>query len=373
MMVETGKSETHDWPFSRSALTAGLRRYLADPSLRLIDIQVLPPPQPPSVIGQPGTRLRALSVGVEVEGATQRLPLFLKEPPVTPSGRVLRSVGQREHGVYSKIAPHLPVLVPTLVLGDQQEGWIVLEGLVGLRPVSEWTADDYYEAIVNMAEMHDRFHGLDDLLKHYAWLGRPLDADYQASTHAAAEAVRALIVDSRLPQLSDDRYFTLYSILIQLADEIAAPLRAEPATLVHGDYWPGNIGRPVDGRQVIFDWQLAGIGPGILDLVGFVQTSCLLLEPSASVDEMQRVYRQQQAAYNPPGWDDAHFERLWDHALMWVFMTTWLGKLATMPPDDYTRLHEHFYEVWIKPVLTAVERRLFIDAMSTSTFTDTSV
>jgi aminoglycoside phosphotransferase (APT) family kinase protein len=141
--------------------------------------------------------------------------------------------------------------------------------------------------------------------------------------------------------------------------------------LIHGDYWPGNIARPVDGRQVVFDWQLAGIGPGILDLVGFVQTTRLLLDPALSTDDMITLYRKQQAAFDPPGWDDAQFERLWDHALMWVFTTTWLGKLATMPPDDYARLHARFYEVWVKPVLTAVERRLFIDAMSTSTLGDT--
>jgi hypothetical protein len=373
MMGETGKSETQEWPFSHMVLTAGLRRYLADPSLKLMEIQPLPLPQLTSMIGQPGTRLRAFSVSVEVEGQVQRLPLFLKEPPVTPSGRVLRGVGQREYAIYSKIAPHLPILVPVLVAGDQQDGWIVLEGLLGLRPPPEWTADDFREAVLNMAEMHDRFHGLDDLLVNFPWLARPLVADYEAATQAAAEAVRVLVVDSRIPQLSDERYFTLYSILIQLADEIAVPLRAEPATLVHGDYWPGNIARPIDGRQVIFDWQLAGIGPGILDLVGFVQTTRLLLESSMPTEEIIAIYRKQQAAYNPPGWDDEHFQRLWDHALMWVFTTTWLGKLATMPPEDYSRLHERFYDVWVKPVLTAVERRLFIDGMSISSNSDTGL
>jgi hypothetical protein len=364
MMDETGNFQ--DWPFSRSALTAGLRRYLADPSLRLVDIQPFPLPQTPTVIGQPGTRLRALSAEVEVEGVPQRLPLFVKEPPITPSGRVLRGIGQREYGVYSRIAPHLPVLVPALVTGDQHEGWIVLEGLLGLLPPHEWSEDDYREAILNMAEMHDRFHGLDELLMTFPWLARPLGSDYPATTLAAAEAVRVLVVEKRLPQLSDERYFTLYSILIQLADEIAAPLRAETPTLIHGDYWPGNIARPIDGRQVVFDWQLAGIGPGILDLVGFVQTTRLLLQPSMPPDEMIALYRHRQAGYNPPGWSDEHFARLWDHALMWVFMATWLGKLATMLPSDYARLHERFYDVWIDPVLNAVERRLFIEAMAGS-------
>jgi aminoglycoside/choline kinase family phosphotransferase len=293
-----------------------------------------------------------------VEGEERTLPLFLKEPPVTRAGRVLTAVGQREYGIYSKIAPHLPVLVPILVAGDERQGWIVLEGLTGLRPPTEWTPDDYGEAIYNIVQMHDRFIGAAEVLATYPWLARPFDADYDATTLAAAEAVRALVVDKRLPQLSDDRYFALYSQLIQAADQIAAPLRAEKSTLVHGDYWPGNIARPIDGRQVVFDWQLAGIGPAILDLVGFVQATCLRLEPRLPVEQLIGLYRDYYRRYVPPGWDDEQFALLWDHSLMWLFMTAWLVRLATMTPESYERTHDRFRAIWIEPVIEAAKRRL---------------
>jgi aminoglycoside/choline kinase family phosphotransferase len=346
------------WPFSRAALTVGLRRYLADSSLRLNDIRPLPLPPVESLVGKAGTKLRALSVGVQVEGEDRRLPLFLKEPPVSAGGRVLTAIGQREYGIYSKIAPHLPVLVPALVAGDEKQGWIVLEGLTGLRAPAEWTADDYREAIDNMVSMHDRFIGSHEVLSMYPWLARPLADDFDATTLAAAESVRILVVDKRLPQLSEDRYFELYSTLIQEAAVIAAPLRGEPPTLIHGDYWPGNIARPIDGRQMVFDWQLAAIGPAMLDLVIFVQSSFLQLDPPISADEMIQQYRQQNSAYMPPGWSDEQFALLWDHALMWTFMATWLNRLATMQPEAYNRIHDRFHTVWIEPVIRAVERRL---------------
>ena len=57
-------------------------------------------------------------------------------------------------------------------------------------------------------------------------------------------------------------------------------------------------------------------------------------------------------------WDDVHFNRLWNHALMWLFIANWLGRLATMPPERYAQLHERFNTVWLEPVHTAAERHL---------------
>src|SRR5689334_21028681 len=109
-MDATGKTEditlSREYPFSRSALMAGLRRYLAAGTLRLEEIKPIPMPnaQPVSSFGDAGTTLRAFSVGVTIDGDKQTLALFLKEPPVTARGRVLHAVGQREYGVYYRLA-----------------------------------------------------------------------------------------------------------------------------------------------------------------------------------------------------------------------------------------------------------------------------
>jgi thiamine kinase-like enzyme len=139
---------------------------------------------------------------------------------------------------------------------------------------------------------------------------------------------------------------------------IAAPLRAETATLVHGDYWPGNIARPIDGRQIVYDWQLAGIGPAVLDLAGFVQSVRLRLEAPMPEQAMIDSYRQRAAQLFKPEWDDHRFDLLWDHALMWLLVARWLPKLATMPQADYDHLYPRFQRVWLEPVAAAAGRRL---------------
>ena len=338
---------------------AGLRRHLAASSLRLLDIRPIPLPRTmpgAAFIEDSGTRLSAMAVGVRIDGDDYDLPLMLKEAPVSRNGRVLRAIGQREYGVYRLLAPHLPLLVPGLVAGDEAEGWVILEVLTGLRPAPEWTAEDYEEAILNLVNMHDRFWGLSEVLATYPWLARPLGADYAETVSAAQESVHVLRDEAHLPQLVP--HFDLFDRLTDHADLIAAPLRDETATLIHGDYWPGNIARPIDGRQIVFDWQMAGIGPAVVDLVGFVQSTSLRLAPVVSMQAMIDLYRQRIDPLVKPGWDDERFACLWDHALMWLFMARWLGKLATMPPETYAGLHERFAAVWLEPVAAAVARRL---------------
>ena len=286
-----------EWPFSRSELMAGLRRYLAASSLRLLDIRPIPLPDtiPGTIARDSGSKLRAISVGVRIEGDDQTLPLVLKEPPVSRNGRVLRAIGQREYGVYRLLAPHLPLLVPGLVAGDESEGWLILEVMTGLRPATQWLVEDYQEALTNLVNMHDRFYGVSDVLVTYPWLAQPLSTDYADTVKAATEAVEALVHDKHLPLLAEPHHVALFQRLMNAVDDIAAPLLEETFTLVHGDYWPGNIARPIDGRQIVFDWQLAGISPAILDLVAFVQSSCLYLEPAMPVADMIAFYREHAA------------------------------------------------------------------------------
>jgi aminoglycoside/choline kinase family phosphotransferase len=337
---------------------AGLRRYLDASDLRLGEIAPIPLPDtvPGTLENDAGTRLRAMSVGVSLDGEQFSLPLVLKEPPVSENGRVLRAVGQREYGVYLRLGPHLPLLVPGLVVGDEQTGWFVLEVLTNLRPAPAWQVEDYDEAIQNLVSMHDRFWGLSEDLANYPWLAQPFGADYADTIMAAADAAHKLIADAPLPQLAP--YFDTFSRLIQVSDEIAAPLRNTPATLIHGDYWPGNIARPIDGRQIVFDWQLAGMGPAILDIVCFAQAVRLHLDPPQPVETMIQRYRRQSSLLTTPTWDDAHFNRLWDHAVMWLFMMKWLGKLANMPPNLYARIHERFVPVWLEPVTEALKTHI---------------
>lgn len=363
-MDGTGKSKLaaqvkQEWPFSHSELTAGLRRFLASTSLRVRDIQ--PVPLPPHIVasGSAGTTLRAMSVVVQLDGEEQNLSLLLKEPPVTARGRVLTAVGQREYGVYRKLAPLLPVLVPGFIAGNEEDGWIIMEAVSGLRPPAEWTVEDYRESILNMAAMHESFWGAGEALRAFPWLARPLDADLEATIGGVRETVRQLTMNpDRVPALNEERYLNLFVRLSRLVFAVVLPLQQEEQTLVHGDYWPGNIARPLDGRQMVFDWQRAGIAPAILDLVGFVQSTRMNFEPAMPVQEIIRLYRDTHKQSFGRDWDDAQFDRLWDHALIWLFTVNWLGRLATTKADDYEQIRERFASVWLEPVFAAVDRRI---------------
>jgi hypothetical protein len=48
-------------------------------------------------------------------------------------------------------------------------------------------------------------------------------------------------------------------------DAAVARLSALPTTLVHGDFYPSNV-LVAPGRVCPVDWELAGVGPGVLDL-----------------------------------------------------------------------------------------------------------
>ncbi len=346
------------WPFSRPALMAGLRRYLVAPRLRLLTVEPMGLPQVlPGNMADSLSLVRGLAVAVEIDGQVRQLPLVLKEAPVSEGGRVLSAVGRREYGVYRRLAPHLPLLVPGLVAGDASQGWIVVEALAALRAPQDWLPEDYREAITNLAALHDRFWGLDEDLAIFPWLGRPFDADYQPTVVAAAESLQHLLRDESIPALVTPRNFLAFGALVQHADEIAAPLRAETHTLLHGDYWPGNIARPIDGRQIVFDWQRAGIGPGVLDLQLFILTTAMLLEPPLALEELTTLYREEMAWRVAPGWDDARFALLWDHALLWHFLTHWLRRLAALSGEGYARIADGFERLWLYPMQEALQRQ----------------
>jgi hypothetical protein len=55
-----------------------------------------------------------------------------------------------------------------------------------------------------------------------------------------------------------------------------------PQTLLHGDWKLGNLGSHPDGRTILLDWAVPGIGPGCFDLAWYV---CLNREPLPETKE----------------------------------------------------------------------------------------
>lgn len=343
-----------EWPFSTAELTAGLRRYLGQPGLRVAHLWEEPNTARPAI-----GAIRGLGVKAEWLGGARQISLLVKEPRGTTRAG-LAGVGRREVGLYRSLASQLPVSTPAFIAGDPGGAWLILESLPPALPIEQWSADDYRRAVIELARLHDRFWGLAEDLANYPWLGRPFASDFEIHVMAAAQALEKIIFDDILQVITgwSERTSAL-ARLIGETERVVEPLRAEPQTFLHGDYWPGNLAVLSGGRQVVYDWQLAGVGPGIVDLVVFIKKSLWWFESMPVEPEtLTSLYRAEIAKRAAHAWTDEQWRRLWDHAVMWRFVQEWLDLLAALPPALIQARSNLLEEVWILPVVSAVERQL---------------
>ena len=343
------------WPFSLSDLTAGLRKYLDDPTLAVGDVQPMTLPFQKPAIG----RVRGIGVSYRARKSTGRLSLVVKEP--AGSTRIgLAGVGRREVGVYRHLGPQLPLAMPKFIAGSPNGNWIILEAILFGRSPSLWTQAVFFEAIDNLIRLHDRFWGLREDLGNFAWLSRPLEGDFDVYLAAATHAIDRILRQGTPASLArSPERLALLKRLTEQAGAIADPLRQETATLLHGDYWPGNIALDRDGRLVVYDWQLTGIGPPILDLLTFVKkTEWWFPGAAVSTAEIVQHYRDGIAGLQGQRWNDDSWDRLWDHALLWRFLQEWLDLLAAIPESLLVASSGQLEEVWLDPVAQALARQL---------------
>jgi hypothetical protein len=57
-------------------------------------------------------------------------------------------------------------------------------------------------------------------------------------------------------------------------------------------------------------------------------------------------------------WDDATWELLWDHALMWRFLQEWMDLLAASPDILLESQESQLESAWMEPLENAISRRL---------------
>jgi len=343
------------WPFAQAELTAGLRRHLGQPNLALTDVQpVTVQHQRPSI-----GRVRGMLVGYRAGGEEGSCSLVVKEPRGTTRAG-LAGAGRREVGVYQSLATQLPVRTPALIAAAPAGDWLVLEAVRPVRPADRWKADDYRKAVRGLAALHDRFWGLGDDLNAFPWLGRPLEADFSVHVAAAAQAIERIVTSGRPEALAaEPERVTMLARLTAQADRIAEPLHRLPFTLLHGDYWPGNIAVVRDGRQVVYDWQMASVGPAVLDLLTFVTKSQWWFgELPLEEAEIVRCYREELAGLAGESWADDEWREAWDHARLWRFLQEWVDLLAASPDALLGASTHALDQLWLDPVAEAVASRL---------------
>jgi hypothetical protein len=345
--------EARPWGFSRAELAAGLRWFSGDPRLVVIELQEHDIPQRRPSVG----RVRGLRAVCQGSKGPVYYDLALKEPQgATRAG--MAGAGRREVYFYRNLVDQLPVRTPQLMAAHPDGQWLAMSLLSGGREPEHWTAEDYLLATDKLVDLHDRFWGLGEDLKIFPWLARPLEADFEIFLHAAEAGIERLIKAPAIGVFSPDiDLIMVLRRLLRNADRVAFALRKVPDTLIHGDYWPGNLYIDADGSLIVYDWQKAGIGPGLLDLFSFVQLSLWWFDTiPLSPAEIIGRYRSRLAEINGMTWKAQDWDFLWDYALLWTFLTDWVDLLATTPASVLRTRYPQLISLWLEPVRLAVNR-----------------
>lgn len=347
--------KSRPWAFTSSELTASLRRHTGDPNLIISEISPRDFLNRRPSIG----RIRGLHVVARGSLGDHRFDLVVKEPQgSTRTGTA--GGGLREISIYKILGDQMPVRIPQMVASHPGGGWLVMHRLIEERTPENWLAADYLLAIDQLAALHDRFWALGEDLANYPWISRPFDADFSIHVRAAASSIQRLAVISPPTLLSKDpSLLSLLQRILENIDAVRQALSRDPFTLLHGDYWPGNINIHPDGSLTVFDWERAAVGPAVVDLVAFIFKSRWWFDDlPVSQEDLIARYRQSLAASHDFAWNDADWQAASDYALLWIFVADWVDLLASIPNSVLKERSRQLDQVWLHPVRQAADRRL---------------
>ena len=149
--------------------------------------------------------------------------------------------------------------------------------------------------IDHMAQLHATFWGWQDtigllpLSERFAWFGPDLAEAERA--RGGTNVVPTRLVPEGWARLSA-RSPRVADVVLDLLDDptpLVASLETTPQTLVHGDWKAGNLGSHPDGRTILLDWAIPGVGPGAADIAWYVCLNRARLPQSK--DEALDAYR----------------------------------------------------------------------------------
>ncbi|MBK8902649.1 MAG: hypothetical protein IPM53_15785 [Anaerolineaceae bacterium] len=229
--------------------------------------------------------------------------------PISLIGRHIEAV---EAAFYRDFALRLPHLTPGCLFLHQAEpngsGWAVLDDVPNDIDAGRWAVSDVNAIVDKLAHLHATFidqaddltgAGLPLLLDRTAYPWSTLVSQQAVyfeegpaailSEHALTQAgqlaplflqaANGLVVMRDLggwPGILGESHLTAVSDLLDDPVPLLEPLRQLPPTLLHGD--PNNH----HWRVTVFEdhrltgWQTAAVGPGICDLVSFIEQFGLL-------------------------------------------------------------------------------------------------
>jgi hypothetical protein len=157
-----------------------------------------------------------------------------------------------------------PDCVAAVAEPDPPRHWLLLEKVPGVELWQVGELSVWEEVARWLGGFHASFAGhFDELREANPFLLEHSDSWYRSWCERARAAL-AGSTDRRASELQGalDRY-----------DEVIAPLAALPRTFVHGELYPSNVLVVRDHaplRVCPVDWEMAAIGPGLIDLAALV-------------------------------------------------------------------------------------------------------
>ncbi|MEJ2746509.1 MAG: hypothetical protein P8183_01115 [Anaerolineae bacterium] len=227
-----------------------------------------------------------------------------------PISLIGKQTNRTELIFYRDIAAQIPDLAPRCWFThlDEHKGWIILDDVTDDFPPAVWTGDDVEAVINNLSRLHAHFwqqssqmqrlglvhfigkrnYSLDELKQNHALFFEEGPAAI-ISEHAIVssgelaplmlQAANGLAVIRSLdgwPGILGESHMTAAADLLDDPLPMLQPLRDLPVTLLHGNpfsyHWRSNF----LGDRHLIDWQKTAVGPGICDLINFMEQFDLL-------------------------------------------------------------------------------------------------
>jgi len=336
-------------------LLAGCRRLLAAPGLDVRVLQCQPLPG-----GLSGSVLERCSLQVH-DGAIDRTLILIHKRGAVVAGAFLRGASQREAWVYHSLRPHIPLTLPDIVAVDVDQGDIWMVPFAASKPGNHWSAawdrDDVEQSLQDLARLHHHFWGQTAALAQHSWLARPIGRDAEALLADARAGLSALQAASAYDAVLTPAIVQQWLALAYQPQPLLDELRAAPATLLHGDAGFQNIAiTKKRHRRIWYDWQLAAIGPAVLDVVTFLHPWAYpQARPPLSLPEMAELY-QQAIRQTGISLEQTAWMRQLDAALLWRWLSQWAPLLGLYRQRLRNDVRERLYQVFTKVHWPALQR-----------------
>ena len=352
--IQTAPGKTRQLPFTTTLLENQLRRHYGDELLTANNVQVY------EIRYQRSSTYTLFGLIVDIKSQKlnfNRINLLVKQ--ALKARRPSTHIGWREQALYANLMDFMPIKSPPLVAADSAGNWLIIEIDPNGRFVDTWRKPDYFLSIDLLASLHELFWGLNEDLQNFSFLGRPLDSESSLILQSAQRGLNRLRQSSDSILSQDETLLNSLDLLTKQSNVLVTSLKSLPATLIHGDYWPGNLIIYPASNIYAIDWQNSAIGPGILDLVTFIQ-ECLWWFNPLPFAPSDLITRYRSHLHNQRGlsWSDAEWNLYWDHALLWTFLVDWLEPLSLASNATLDQHYNDLQRVWLKPVQEICNLRL---------------